>query len=65
MVIGHQRSEWSRVSAVMALTANINRSSKRSKSYKPSDFDPYAPPPPPLTVEQKEAIIGAFMKGWK
>ncbi len=33
---------WRHTSAVMALTANINRDPKQSRPFKPSDFDPYS-----------------------
>ncbi len=40
---------WSHTSSVMALLANIHRDLKRSRSFKPSDFNPHAKPsPPPL-----------------
>lgn len=34
------RDEWSRMSSLMALTANIHRG-KNKRAYKPDDFDPF------------------------
>jgi hypothetical protein len=36
------RDEWARTSALMALIANVNRDPRKSRPFKPSDFDPYA-----------------------
>ena len=35
------RDEWNRTAALMALTANINRDPKKTRPFKPSDFNPY------------------------
>jgi hypothetical protein len=32
---------WRHTSALMALTANINRDPKQSRPFEPSDFNPY------------------------
>ncbi len=37
-----RREQWSRTSALMALIANANRDPKRSRIFRPSDFDPFA-----------------------
>ncbi len=42
MADGRQRSEWSRVSALMALIANTQRDPKKTRAFRPSDFDPFA-----------------------
>ena len=36
------REAWSRTSAVLALIANVNRDPKKTRPYKPGDFDPYS-----------------------
>ena len=36
------RSAWDRTSLVCALIANANRDPKKSRPYKPADFNPYA-----------------------
>ena len=35
------RAAWSHTSALMALIANCNRDPKKSRAFKPSDFDPF------------------------
>jgi len=42
MAEAHERSEWSRTSALLALIANAHRDAKKTRPFKPSDFDPYA-----------------------
>lgn len=37
-----QRNEWAGVSSIMALIANTQRSAKRQRAFRPSDFDPFA-----------------------
>ena len=53
MADGRSRDEWSRMSALMALTANCHRDPKKSRATKPSDFDPHArsAPIPKVGVE--------------
>ena len=36
------RDNWAHTSAVLALVANVNRDPKKTRAYKPSDFDPYS-----------------------
>jgi len=36
------KERWGRCSALMALIANVNRDPKKGRSFRPSDFDPYA-----------------------
>jgi hypothetical protein len=36
------REAWAHTSAILALIANVNRDPKKTKAFKPSDFDPYA-----------------------
>ncbi|HPD17392.1 MAG TPA: hypothetical protein PLE19_20840 [Planctomycetota bacterium] len=35
------RDNWAHTSAILALVANVNRDPKKTRAYKPSDFDPY------------------------
>lgn len=42
MADGRQRSDWGRMSSLMALIANVNRDPKKKRQpYKPRDFDPW------------------------
>ena len=36
------RDNWAHTSAILALVANVNRDPKKTRAYKPADFDPYA-----------------------
>ena len=36
------RESWAHTSAVLALIANVNRDPKKTRPFKPSDFDPYS-----------------------
>jgi hypothetical protein len=42
MVEGRQRVQWQHTASLMALLANIHRDAKKSESFTPSDFDPFA-----------------------
>jgi hypothetical protein len=43
MAEGRQRDEWGRTSSLMAIIAEANRDKKkRSRPFKPSDFNPFA-----------------------
>ena len=37
-----QRDQWARVSSIMALIANTQRSDEHQRAFRPSDFDPFA-----------------------
>jgi hypothetical protein len=36
------RDNWAHTSAVLALVANVNRDPKKTRPFKPADFDPYS-----------------------
>lgn len=38
---GAGQDRWSHTSAILCVIANANRDPKKSKQFKPSDFDPY------------------------
>lgn len=42
MAEARERSEWGRISALLALIANAHRDPKKSRAFKPGDFDPFA-----------------------
>ncbi len=42
MAHGKGKDTWSHTSALMALIANVNRDPKKTRVFKPTDFDPYA-----------------------
>ena len=63
---GRQRHDWGIASTLLALIANVNRDPKRSRSLKPSDFDPFAARQPvpkvPVTVLKDVFINGQMPK---
>ncbi len=42
MAEARQKDNWRHTSSVMALIANVNRDPKRTRPFRPSDFDPFA-----------------------
>ena len=40
MTEGKTKESWQHTSSIMALIANVNRDPKKTKPFKPSDFDP-------------------------
>jgi len=56
MAEAKQRSDWLRTSALMALLANAHRDPKKSRAFKPADFDPFAE----RTDETVKVGIGAL-----
>jgi hypothetical protein len=42
MLEGRQRHDWSIASSCLSVIANLHRDPKRTRSYKPGDFDPFA-----------------------
>ena len=68
MAEGLGRERWAHTSLVCALIANANRDPKRSRPFKPSDFDPYARQDRRLrTVADKEslAVLREALEGQK
>ena len=41
MAEARQRSDWARTSTLMALIANAHRDARKTRAFKPSDFDPF------------------------
>jgi len=35
------RDEWGRMSSLLALIANVNRDPRRTRAFRPADFNPY------------------------
>lgn len=51
MAEARRRDEWGRASAVMALIANTQRDRKKSRAFRPSDFDPFARQTPVIKAD--------------
>lgn len=43
MVDGKQQTTWQHTSTVLAMIANVNRDPKKTATFKPDDFNPFAP----------------------
>jgi len=41
MAEGRCREHWNHTSAILAMLANVNRDPKKSRAFKPDDFNPY------------------------
>ena len=61
---GKGRDAWSRASNLMALLANINRDPKKSKVFKPTDFNPYYAVKKEAVLVTRETI-GALREAFK
>lgn len=62
MAEARMRDEWARTSSVLALIANAHRDPKKTRAFKPGDFDPFAKP----TRTQKvgvEVLKDVFLHG--
>jgi len=51
MAEARARDAWSRTSALMALLANCHRDPKKTRAFRPRDFDPFAQPARPVKVD--------------
>jgi len=48
---GRQRHDWSIASSCLSVIANLHRDPKRTRSFKPCDFDPFAKHQRPIKVD--------------
>ena len=66
MYEGRERSEWVRLSQLLALLATVHRDPKKRKQpYSPADFNPYAEQRKPhtsLTVDRLLVMRGMFQQ---
>ena len=63
MAEAKQRSDWLRTSALMALIANAHRDPKKSRAFKPADFDPFAGQTDEKVKVGIEALRTVFIEG--
>ncbi|MBP7747001.1 MAG: hypothetical protein KA383_12800 [Phycisphaerae bacterium] len=54
--------EWARNSALMALLANCHRDPKKTRAFKPADFDPFAKRPAPIPIDMDD-LKAVFLEG--
>ena len=60
MTEARQRESWARTSSVMALIANTQRDPKKTRAFKPRDFDPFqhqATATPKVGVDALKAVF--------
>ncbi|OQZ07278.1 MAG: hypothetical protein B6D36_00710 [Planctomycetes bacterium UTPLA1] len=62
MAEARMRDEWARTSSLLALIANAHRDPKKTRAYRPSDFDPISKPPKPIKVGV-EVLKDVFLHG--
>ncbi|HNO80606.1 MAG TPA: hypothetical protein PKN33_21370 [Phycisphaerae bacterium] len=51
MAESRTRDAWGRTSSLMALLANCNRDPKKTRAYRPSDFDPFSKTGQPVKAD--------------
>jgi hypothetical protein len=51
MLEGRQRHAWSVASSCLSVLANLQRDPKRTRPFKPSDFDPFAQRKAPIKAD--------------
>jgi len=54
MAEGRAKDEWARMSTLLALFANCHRDPKKTRAFKPADFDPFARRPAPMPADMNE-----------
>jgi hypothetical protein len=60
------RESWAHTSAILALIANVNRDPKKTRPFKPSDFDPYSAKDrrdAAIEVKDMDVLKNAFLRG--
>lgn len=62
MAEGRSRDEWARTSSLLALIANAHRDPKKTRAFKPGDFDPFTKPTKPMMVGV-EVLKDVFLHG--
>ncbi len=62
MAEARAKDEWSRMSALLALLANCHRDPKKTRAFKPADFDPFAKRPAPVPIDMDD-LKAVFLEG--
>ena len=63
MAESHQREAWVRTASVMALIANTQRDPKKTRAFKPSDFDPFSKSSKPAPKVGVDVLKSVFIEG--
>lgn len=51
MAEARSQQRWAHTSALLAMLANIHRDSKKTRIFKPADFNPHTRPSPPTVAK--------------
>jgi hypothetical protein len=66
MADARNRAEWGRAASIMALIANVNRDPKKSRAFKPGDFDPFSQrrsgEAPKLKMSEVKGMLGGMVR---
>jgi hypothetical protein len=66
MADARNRAEWGRAASIMALIANVNRDPKKSRAFKPGDFDPFTQRrsgvAPKLKMSEVKGMLGGMIR---
>ncbi len=67
MAEGRDRARWRHTSALMALTANVNRDPKKGRPFEPADFDPHSSDENPRedVIEVTPETVSEFKRAFK
>ena len=63
MAEAKQREAWTRTASVMALIANTQRDPKKTRAFKPSDFDPVSKSSKPAPKVGVGVLKSVFIEG--
>ena len=62
MADAHGEERWQHTSVVLAMLANTHRDPKRTRAFKPGDFDPYSKNREKIRGTDMSALKAAFVK---
>ena len=64
MADGRSRSLWGHTAALLAMLANTHRDPKKSRAYRPEDFDPHGSAGRGETIEVNRETIGQMREAF-
>lgn len=65
MAEGRARGEWGRTASLLALIANCNRDPRKTRAFRPADFNPYDEPARrgiPITADTIGVLKALFVE---
>ena len=57
MAEARSRAAWAHTSSVLAMLANVNRDPKRTRAFRPEDFDPHSRKDKPVVMKGRSIDI--------